>query len=90
MAKQFQLQVITQEKKILDAAVTSLVLPGVDGYFGVLADHAPLIATLGKGKMTVKQGESNVQEWSIDGGFMEMLDNTATVLVDALVIPPKG
>ena len=90
MAKQFQLQVITQEKKIFDAAVTSLVLPGADGYFGVLADHAPLIAMLGKGKMTVKQGEMNVHEWSIDGGFMEMLDNTATVLVDALVLPLKA
>ena len=87
MAKSFQLQIITQEKKIFDEAVTSLTLPGEDGYFGVLADHAPLVAALGKGRLTLKQGENQVREFEIDGGFMEVLDNVAMVLVDSLVAP---
>ena len=90
MAGKLHFSLVSPERELFSGAVDQVDAPGTEGDFGVLADHAPLIATLGKGKMTVKQGESNVQEWSIDGGFMEMLDNTATVLVDALVLPLKA
>lgn len=87
MAKQFQLQIITQEKTVFDEPVTSVTLPGEEGYFGVLADHAPLVATLGRGNLVVRQGENHVREFVIDGGFMEVLDNVAMVLVDSLTDP---
>ncbi len=84
MAKQFRLQVFTQEKKVVDENVTSVMLPGEDGYFGLLADHAPLIAALGQGSLTIKTdaGERQVQ---ISGGFCEVSNNTATILADSLV-----
>ena len=84
MAKQFRLQVFTQEKKVLDEAVTSLVAPGAEGYFGVLADHAPLIASLGKGTLTVSAG-SGEHKYTISGGFLEVSQNQATILADSLV-----
>ncbi|MCE5230960.1 ATP synthase F1 subunit epsilon [bacterium] len=79
----FKLQVYTQEKKIYDDDVTSIVVPGLQGYFGVLAHHAPLLAALGQGKLTVRKGaEEHVYE--IAGGFLEVRDNIATMLVDKL------
>lgn len=83
MAKQFRLQVFTQEKKVVDELVTSIQAPGVDGYFGVLADHAPLISALGKGNLTVT-GADGTRVLGLTGGFIEVVNNTATVLADTL------
>jgi F-type H+-transporting ATPase subunit epsilon len=83
MAKEFRLQVYTQEKQVLDELVTSITVPGEDGYLGVLADHAPLICTLGNGTLTVKR-ESAERQMRIAGGFLEVAGNTATILADSL------
>jgi F-type H+-transporting ATPase subunit epsilon len=83
MAKQFRLQVFTQEKKVVDEAVTSVVVPGEDGYFGVLADHAPLIASLGSGKLTIINGTAE-RVMQISGGFAEVVKNTLTILTDSV------
>jgi F-type H+-transporting ATPase subunit epsilon len=83
MAKQFRLQVFTQEKKVVDELVTSVQAPGADGYFGVLADHAPLIAALGKGNLTIASAEGT-RTLDLSGGFMEVSNNMATILADSL------
>jgi F-type H+-transporting ATPase subunit epsilon len=82
--KEYQLQIFTQEKKIYDGAVVSIIVPGADGYLGVLANHAPLLAALGKGKLTVKTNAGQ-SEYMIAGGFLEVRNNVATLLVDRLV-----
>ncbi|MEN6627151.1 MAG: ATP synthase F1 subunit epsilon [Candidatus Sumerlaeia bacterium] len=79
----FKLQVYTQEKKIYDDDVSSIVVPGLEGYFGVLSNHAPLLTALGRGKLTVrKAGAEKVYE--VAGGFIEVRDNVATILADRL------
>ena len=83
MAKQFRLQVFTQEKKVVDELVTALQAPGVDGYFGILADHAPLISTLGEGDLTVT-GSDGKRGLKLSGGFLEVANNTAVVLADSM------
>ena len=83
MAKQFRLQVFTQEKKVVDELITSLQAPGVDGYFGVLADHAPLISALGKGDLTIVSSEGT-RVIDLTGGFLEVVNNTATILADSI------
>lgn len=83
MAKQFRLQVFTQEKKVVDELITSLQAPGADGYFGVLADHAPLISALGSGNLTIT-GNDGTRVMKLTGGFLEVVNNTATLLADSL------
>lgn len=83
MAKPFRLQVFTQEKLVLDEEVTSVIIPGEDGYFGVMADHAALIASLGKGKLTIINGTSE-HVMQISGGFAEVANNRATILTDSI------
>lgn len=89
MAKEFRLQVFTQERKVLDEPVTSIIVPGEDGYLGVLADHAPLITTLGDGTLTIKRGTVE-REMHIAGGFLEVVSNVATVLADSLNEHPQA
>lgn len=79
----FQLQIYTQEKKIFEGEVTSLIAPAEDGYVGVMANHAPLLTTLGEGKLTIRQG-ANTRENRMAGGFLEVHDNHATILADTL------
>lgn len=77
-----QLEVLTPEKKLYTGEVYGVQLPGIDGSFEILDRHAPLIAALGKGKMKVLTDKNNAEFFSISGGFVEVLNNTATVLIE--------
>lgn len=76
------LEILTPEKKLYTGEVYGIQLPGVDGSFEILDRHAPLIAALGEGKMKVLKDKSNAELYTITGGFVEMLNNKATVLVE--------
>jgi F-type H+-transporting ATPase subunit epsilon len=89
MATLFTLQVYTQENKVLEEPVTSVILPGIDGYFGVLAYHAPLVAALGSGKLTIKR-DFEEHQLQLSGGFVEVFDNTVTVLADSVSQPAEA
>jgi F-type H+-transporting ATPase subunit epsilon len=84
MAEQFRLRILTLEKSVYDGDVNSIVAPGLDGYFGVLAHHAPLIATLQPGKLTVKDARGDECIYAVSGGFLEVSGNVATLLADAV------
>ena len=84
MATTFQLQIYTQEKKVYDEQVVSINVPGAAGYLGVLAHHAPLVALLGNGKLTIKTPAREEIEHQVSGGFLEVRNNAATLLVDSM------
>lgn len=84
MDKEFRLQVFTQESKVFDELVTSIIVPASDGYLGVLADHAPLVTTLGSGTLTVRTKTAE-RHAELSGGFMEVANNVATILADSLI-----
>jgi len=79
-----QLDILTPEKKIFSGQAESVSLPGTDGRFQVLNNHAPIISSLQKGLVKVI---SNAQEtkWNITGGLVEVLKNKVTVLVEGVV-----
>ena len=84
MAELFRLRILTLEKSAYDADVKSIVVPGLDGYFGVLAHHAPLIAALQPGMLTVKDAQGVESIYAVSGGFLEVSGNVATLLADAI------
>ncbi len=88
MAKNFKLVIVTPEQIIYDGEVSSIVAPGDLGYLGILADHAPIITSLTTGKLEVTDPNGAKNTMMISGGFMEVVKNTATILVDS--IPAKG
>ncbi len=83
MADTFKLEVATPERLFVDEQVTEAELPGKDGYFGVLAGHAPLLSALGAGTLSYGSGGSK-QVLQIDGGFAEVFDNQVRVLADSV------
>jgi F-type H+-transporting ATPase subunit epsilon len=81
MADTFQLEVATPERLIVDEQVTQAELPGLDGYLGILAGHAPLMSALGAGVLTY-DGGGGPHVLAIAGGFVEVSDNHVRVLAD--------
>lgn len=77
-----QLEILTPEHKVYSGAVYGVQLPGIEGSFEILDRHAPLIAALGKGRMKIIRDKSTSEHYEIDGGFVEVLNNTATVLIE--------
>ena len=76
------LEILTPEKKIYSGDVYGVQLPGIDGLFEVLDKHAPLVSALGKGKLKILKDKSSTESFLIQGGFVEVLNNKATVLVE--------
>ena len=60
-------------------------LPGTEGSFEVLDQHAAMIASLGKGKMKILTDKNNSTSYEINSGFIEVLNNKATVLIEGAI-----
>lgn len=77
------LEILTPEKKLFSGDVYGVQLPGTDGLFEVLDKHAPLVSALGKGNIKVLQEKNgSTISYGITGGFVEVLNNKASVLVE--------
>ncbi len=81
------LEILTPERKLYSGDVYGVQLPGTDGLFEVLEKHAPLVAALKAGNLKILKDKSagNKSNYSIQGGFVEVLNNKVTVLVEGAV-----
>jgi F-type H+-transporting ATPase subunit epsilon len=79
MADTFQLEVTTPDRSVLAEQVDEVVLPGLEGYFGVLAGHAPLLAQLGVGEVSYRVGATR-RYLAVSGGYAEVLRDAVHVL----------
>lgn len=82
MAKSFHLSVVAPDRSVVEEDVFSLVAPGTEGYFGVMADHVPLIAALKPGLLEYLDGTNQRHFVYVGGGFAEVRSNKVTVLAD--------
>ncbi|HRD56488.1 MAG TPA: ATP synthase F1 subunit epsilon [Ferruginibacter sp.] len=79
------LEILTPERKIFSGEVLGVQLPGISGLFEVLDKHAPLVSALKGGKMKILKDKNNSSAFTIQSGFVEVLNNKATVLVEGAV-----
>jgi len=84
--KKFDLSLVTPDGAAYEGEVEMIIVPGQIGEIGVLARHAPLIATLRSGSTRVHPGDgAEVIEFATGPGFFQVLENRAIALVDAAV-----
>ena len=77
------LEILTPEKKLFSGEVFGVQLPGITGLFEVLDKHAPLVSALKSGRIKVLKDKSNhLAHYDIQSGFVEVLNNKVTVLVE--------
>lgn len=76
-----KLEIVTPEKKVLDAEVDSVTVPTATGEVGILASHAPLISALKPGILSYSiRGAS--EKLAVAGGFLEVSSDKVSVLTD--------
>ena len=78
------LEIITPDRKVFAGDVISARFPGADGSFEVLNNHAPLIAALRAGDVTLT-GPAGRDTFRIEGGVVEVLRNNVIVLAEGAV-----
>jgi F-type H+-transporting ATPase subunit epsilon len=76
------LEIITPDKKLFEGEAKSLTVPGLEGSLGVLDNHAPMIASLKKGKVKVTTDKTEVKFFEVNGGVIEVLKNKVVVLAE--------
>ncbi len=81
MAKNYKLEVISPDGKVYDSDVVHLQAPGLEGAFGILADHAPIMAGLRVGKLHVDEPAESF-DFAVSGGYLEGHDNRVVVLAE--------
>jgi len=80
------LEILTPEKKLFSGDVYGVQLPGVSGLFEVMEKHAPLVSALKAGRVKVlKDNKSHLAYFTIQSGFVEVVHNKVTVLVEGAV-----
>lgn len=80
MATNFQFEILTPEKTFYDGTITSLVAPGLEGYFGVLARHAPLIGCSSGGKVKIRDASHLERFFRVGPGVVEVFKNRVIFL----------
>ena len=81
----FDVSVVTPDGAVFDGDAEMLIVPGQAGEIGVLARHAPLVATLKAGSTRVHLGGSDVLEFATGPGFFKVELDRALALVDDAV-----
>ena len=79
------LEILTPEKKIFSGDVYGVLLPGITGLFEILDRHAPLVSALKKGNLKILKGKNSFENYTIQSGFVEVINNKVTVLVEGAI-----
>lgn len=80
--KKLQLKIVSPEKMLFQGEVFSVKLPGTEGEFSILSNHAPLISSLHKGEIEYEIEKGSSQKVDIVSGFVEVKKNIVTVCVE--------
>jgi F-type H+-transporting ATPase subunit epsilon len=76
------LEIVTPLRKVFGEAVSSIVIPGHDGYFGILPRHTPLLAEVSVGDIRVQQGGKTLH-FATSGGIVEVLPDRVKILAES-------
>ena len=76
--------VVTPAETAVETEASSITLPLFDGDKGVMADHAPMIGRLGNGELKL-EGPEGGSRFYIEGGFVQVLDNTVSILTNRVI-----
>jgi F-type H+-transporting ATPase subunit epsilon len=82
------LEILTPEKKVFSGDVYGVQLPGIIGSFEVLDRHAPLVSALKNGWLKILKDKNNhLAFFDIQSGFVEVINNNVSVLVEGATQP---
>jgi F-type H+-transporting ATPase subunit epsilon len=86
---QLRVRLVTPERTLFEHPVTAVELPAKNGYMEVLYGHAPLMAELGAGDVTLHGGPDGDQRYNVSWGFAEVLGDRVTILASDALKPEE-
>jgi F-type H+-transporting ATPase subunit epsilon len=85
MAEGLKIEIVSPERLVLSEVVTSVTVPGSEGYFTVMFDHAPFMTTLRSGFITVNGLTGRDEIYFVKGGFADVSPEGLTILAEQSV-----
>lgn len=82
MSKDFTLSVVAPDRSVVEERAQSIVAPGLEGYFGVLGGHEPLISAIKTGVLEYMDTTGTRHFVAVGGGFAEITPERVTILAD--------
>ena len=83
MAKSFKVMIVTPDKTAYEGDAVSAIIPGLAGYLGVWANHAPLVGAVAPGVVFLRIDDAGSEKhFSVGTGFVEISDNVVNVMTD--------
>lgn len=82
MAEGLKIEIVSPERLVLSEVVTSVTVPGTEGYFTVMNDHAPFMTTLKPGFITVNGEGGRDEIYFVRGGFADVSPDGLTILAE--------
>lgn len=90
MANQLEAQILTPYGAAFKGKAAGVALPGTEGRFEVLVNHAPLMSSLEPGEVVVRSdADGKVHRFAVSGGFVDVSTNAVTVLAEAAETPDQ-
>lgn len=86
MAETIQFELVSPARLLKSEPVEMVVIPGVEGNFGVLPRHAPLLSTVRPGVIDIYNGGSITERIFVAGGFCDVNGETCTMLAEEAIV----
>ena len=83
MASELHLRVVTPDRTVIDRKVASVQFMGLDGSYGILPHHAPLLTATRPGIVTIKNSDGKTEQMLVTSGFAEVRDNVLSLVCQA-------
>ena len=83
--KLMKLEIVTPDGVIFDDEIKQVTIPGSEGEFGVLADHASLVSLLKAGVMVIETADSKEISVAVNGGYVKVEEKKTLCVVDGAV-----
>lgn len=81
--KTFTVEITAPDRNVFTSTeVVSIIIPSTEGFMGILANHAPIIAGVTLGTVTIRSSDNSTLKIAISGGFTEVMDNKVLILAE--------
>lgn len=86
MDDKLQFDLVSPERLVVSERVDAVTIPGVEGDFGVLPNHGPVMAMIREGELIV-ENDGTQRSFALAGGFADVTPEGVTVLAEAISTP---
>jgi F-type H+-transporting ATPase subunit epsilon len=81
-----RVDVVSPEAILYHGSATGVIVPAYDGLLGILPRHAPMLALLGRGPLTIRGADGGERRFTVAGGFVQVMANTVRVVAEEAAV----